>query len=70
MGEVDHSFSQLTPEAIRAMVAYLRSVPANCLCGSAGDAGTPTPPSHKDDGGAPDPRGKMVFQGACVSCHN
>jgi mono/diheme cytochrome c family protein len=29
----------------------------------------PAPASHKDGGGTPDPRGKMVFQGACVSCH-
>jgi mono/diheme cytochrome c family protein len=29
----------------------------------------PAPASHKQGGGTPDPRGKMVFQGACVSCH-
>jgi len=28
----------------------------------------PAPPSHKD-GGTADARGKMVFEGACVSCH-
>ncbi len=40
MGEaVDQSFSQLAPEDIRAVVAYLRSVPADRLARSAGDAG-------------------------------
>jgi mono/diheme cytochrome c family protein len=28
----------------------------------------PAPALHKD-GGTPDPRGKMVFEGGCVSCH-
>jgi len=28
------------------------------------------PASHKDGGGTPDPRGKMVFEGACASCHD
>ncbi|HEV7408381.1 MAG TPA: cytochrome c, partial [Bradyrhizobium sp.] len=28
----------------------------------------PAPASHKD-GGTADPVGKMVFEGACVSCH-
>ncbi len=51
MGEaVDHSLSKLAPEDIRAVVAYLRSVPPT--------ASTDLPP-----------RGKMVFEGACVSCH-
>ena len=40
MGEaVDHSFSQMAPEDIRAIVAYLRSVPADRLARSAGDHG-------------------------------
>jgi mono/diheme cytochrome c family protein len=29
----------------------------------------PAPASHKEGRGALDPRGKMVFEGACVSCH-
>jgi mono/diheme cytochrome c family protein len=29
----------------------------------------PASSSHKDGGAPPDPRGKMVFEGACVSCH-
>jgi mono/diheme cytochrome c family protein len=70
MGEaVDQSFSQLAPEDIRAMVAYLRSVPAIASADLPATTAPPAPASHKDGGSTPDPRGKMVFQGACVSCH-
>jgi mono/diheme cytochrome c family protein len=70
MGEaVDQSFSQLAPEDIRAMGAYLRSVPAIVSADLPATLAPAAPASHKDGGGAPDPRGKMVFQGACVSCH-
>jgi mono/diheme cytochrome c family protein len=70
MGEaVDQSFSQLAPEDIRAMVAYLRSVPAIASADLPATLAPPAPASHKDGGSTPDPRGKMVFQGACVSCH-
>jgi mono/diheme cytochrome c family protein len=70
MGEaVDHSFSQLAPEDIRAMVAYLRTVPAIASADLPATTAPPAPASHKDGGSTPDPRGKMVFQGACVSCH-
>jgi mono/diheme cytochrome c family protein len=70
MGEaVDQSFSQLAPEDIRAMVAYLRSVPAIASADLPATTAPPAPASHKDGATTPDPRGKMVFQGACVSCH-
>jgi mono/diheme cytochrome c family protein len=70
MGEaVDQSFSQLAPEDIRAMVVYLRSVPAIASADLPATLAPPAPASHKDGGGTPDPRGKIVFQGACVSCH-
>jgi mono/diheme cytochrome c family protein len=69
MGEaVDQSFSQLAPADIRAVVAYLRTVPP---IASADLPATPAPAasaSHKD-GGSADKLGKMVFEGACVSCH-
>jgi mono/diheme cytochrome c family protein len=69
MGEaVDQSFGQLAGEDIRAIVAFLRSVPPVT---STDLPATPAPPaanSHKD-GGTQDARGKMVFEGACVSCH-
>jgi mono/diheme cytochrome c family protein len=70
MGEaVDHSFSQMAPEDIRAMVAYLRTVPPTASTDLPATLAPPAPGSHRDGGGTPDPRGKMVFQGACVSCH-
>jgi len=70
MGEaVDHSFSRMTPEDIRALVTYLRSVPAIASSDLPATLAPPAPGSHKDGGGTADMRGKMVFQGACVSCH-
>ena len=69
MGEaVDHSFSRLAPEDIRAIVAYLRSVPPTASADLPASLAPPASASHKD-GGTPDARGKMVFEGACVSCH-
>jgi mono/diheme cytochrome c family protein len=70
MGEaVEHSLSQLAAEDIRAVVAYLRSVPPTPSTDLPATLAPPAPASHKDGGGTPDPRGKMVFEGACVSCH-
>jgi len=70
MGEaVDHSFSKLVPEDVRAVVAYLRSVPAIASPDLPATLAPPAPASHRQGGGTPDPRGKMVFEGACVSCH-
>jgi len=66
---VDHSLSQLAPEDIRAVVTYLRSVPATASADLPATLAPPAPASHKDGVASPDPRGKMVFQGACVSCH-
>jgi mono/diheme cytochrome c family protein len=69
MGEaVDHSFSQFAPEDIRAVVAYLRSVPPVPSPDLPATLAPPAPASHKD-GGTTDARGKKVFEGACVSCH-
>jgi mono/diheme cytochrome c family protein len=69
MGEaVDHSLSQMAPDDIGAVVAYLRSVPPAASTDLPATLAPPAPASHRD-GGTPDPRGKMVFEGACVSCH-
>jgi len=68
MGEaVDDSLSQLTGEDIRAVVTYLRSLPAIAFDRPAGDTGAASACFAKEGGGTPDPRGKMVFEGACVS---
>jgi mono/diheme cytochrome c family protein len=69
MGEaVDHSFSQLAPEDIRAVVAYLRTVPPAISADLPASVAPPASASHKE-GPTADARGKRVFEGACVSCH-
>ncbi|HEY0219804.1 MAG TPA: cytochrome c, partial [Afipia sp.] len=69
MGEaVLHSFSKMTPEDISSLATYLRTVPAV----TSNDPSTLAPAasaSHKDGGGASSAKGKLVFEGACVSCH-
>ncbi|HET7123021.1 MAG TPA: cytochrome c, partial [Bradyrhizobium sp.] len=70
MGEaVDHSLSHLAQQDIRAVVGYLRSVPAIASPDLPATLALPAPASHRDGGGTQEPRGKMVFEGACVSCH-
>jgi mono/diheme cytochrome c family protein len=70
MGEaVDHSFSRMAPEDIRAMVAYLRSVPPAASSDLPATTAPAAPDSHKQGGGASLAEGKKIFQGACVSCH-
>jgi mono/diheme cytochrome c family protein len=70
MGEaVDHSFSQLAQEDIRAVVAYLRTVSPTASPDLPATLAPPAPASHRQGGGTADARGKMLFEGACVSCH-
>jgi len=70
MGEaVDHSLSRMAPEDIRAMVAYLRSVPAVASSDLPAGTAPAAPASHKEGGGGALAEGKRIFQGACVSCH-
>ena len=69
MGEaVDHSLSQLAPEDIRAIATYLRSVPPTPSPDLPATTAPPAPASHNEGVNA-DARGKMMFEGACVSCH-
>jgi mono/diheme cytochrome c family protein len=69
MGEaVAESLSRLAPEDIKAIVAYVRSVPATSSDLPARLA-PPAADSHKE-GFAANVRGKQVFEGACMSCHN
>ena len=58
----------MAPEDIRAVVAYLRGVPATTSTDLPATLATAAPASHRN-GGASNPLGKMVFEGACVSCH-
>jgi mono/diheme cytochrome c family protein len=70
MGEaVDHSFSQMDPADIRALVTYLRSIPAVASSEPATIA-PPAPASPKEGGAVADTLGRKVFAQACVSCHS
>jgi mono/diheme cytochrome c family protein len=70
MGEaVDHSFSQLGPADIGALVAYLRSVPPIASSDLPTTLAPPASASHREGGSTADARGKILFEGACVSCH-
>ena len=71
MGEVvDQSTSQFAPEDIRAVVAYLRTVPAIASTDLPARLAPAASPSPKDGGLTADAGGKRVFEGACVSCHS
>lgn len=70
MGEaVAESFSHMTPEDIKAMIAYVRSVPA-VSSDLPAQLAPPAPDSHREGVAADHARGKQVFEGACMSCHN
>jgi len=70
MGEaVDQSFSDMTAADVRALVAYLRSIPAVASPDLPATLAPPAPASPKA-GPTADAVGKRVFEGACVSCHN
>ena len=63
------SFSQMEPADIRALVAYVRSVPAMASAEPATIA-PPAPASPKDGVAVADALGRRVFEQACVSCHS
>jgi mono/diheme cytochrome c family protein len=70
MGEVvDHSLSQLEPGDIRALVTYLRSIPAVASSVPATIA-PPASASPKEGGAAANALGRKVFAQACASCHS
>jgi len=70
MGEaVDNSFSQMAPSDVRAMAAYLRTVPPTSSRDLPSTLAPPAPDSHRDGPQIADARGKQVFEGACASCH-
>jgi mono/diheme cytochrome c family protein len=75
MGEaVDESFSQMTPDDIHALVAFVRSVPPIASPNLPATLAPPAPASPKEgtkDGPvAANTLGKKIFAEACVSCHN
>ena len=67
---VELSFEKMTPGDIRAIVTYLRSVPAITATDLPASKAAPAPANPKQGLTAEvDPRGKQVFEGACASCH-
>jgi mono/diheme cytochrome c family protein len=70
MGEaVDHSLSHMEPADIRALVTYLRSIPA-VVSSEPATIAPPAPASPKEGGAAAEALGRKVFAQACVSCHS
>ncbi len=66
---VDVSLSKLTPDDLRAMVTYLRSIPAIRTRDLPAPKDSPASDIPKRIEAGVDPRGKQVFEGACASCH-
>jgi len=72
MGEVvDFSLNHLTQDDVGAIVAYLRTVPPVSAPDLSAKLAGPAPSAPKQGVAAGfDPRGKMIFAGACASCHS
>jgi mono/diheme cytochrome c family protein len=70
MGEaVDHSLSHLVADDIKAIVVYLRTVPAITDPALPAPKAAPAPPSATAGLAKTDTRGAALFAGACASCH-
>jgi mono/diheme cytochrome c family protein len=69
MGEVvDHSLSLMDPADVRALVIYLRSIPA--VASSEPATIAPPAPASPKEGTVANALGHKVFAQACASCHN
>jgi mono/diheme cytochrome c family protein len=66
---VDASLRNLLPADIRAMVAYLRSIPAIRTRDLAAPKVSPASDMPKRIDAGADPRGEQIFAGNCASCH-
>lgn len=70
MGEaVDNGFADMTPDDIRAIVAYVRTVPPQSFPDLPATLAPPAPPSPKSGPAVADALGKHLFEGACAACH-
>ena len=70
MGEaVDRSLMHLAPDDIKALVTYLRTIPAVADPALPAPKTAPAPASPKEGVTDADARGKAIFAGACASCH-
>jgi mono/diheme cytochrome c family protein len=66
---VDASLRNLLPADIRAMVTYLRSIPAVRTRDLAAPKASPASDTPKRIDAGADPRGEQIFAGNCASCH-
>jgi mono/diheme cytochrome c family protein len=71
MGEaVDASLSRLRASDVLAMVSYLRTVSAVATGDLPAPRTAPAPASFASDASsATEPRGRAVYEGACIGCH-
>ena len=72
MGEaIEASLNHFTKSDVRAIVAYLRSVPPVATAGFPARHNEPAPAAPKLGVAADvDPHGKRIFEGACAACHD
>ena len=66
---VDASLRHIEPADLRAIVAYLRTIPAIRTHDLPGPKASPASDNPKDIEAGLNPRGKQIFEGACASCH-
>jgi len=70
MGEaVDNGFARMTPDDLRAIVAYVRTVPPQSSPDLPASLAPPAPASPKGGPMVADALGKHLFEGACAACH-
>jgi mono/diheme cytochrome c family protein len=70
MGEaVDKSLSHLDQADIKAIVVFLRTIPAISDPTLPAPKTMPAPPAPKEGVAEADAHGAMIFAGACASCH-
>jgi mono/diheme cytochrome c family protein len=66
---VDASLSNLLPSDIRAMVAYLRSIPSIRTLDLVAPKASPASDMPKRIDAGADPRGEQIFAWNCAGCH-
>jgi mono/diheme cytochrome c family protein len=67
--EIDVSTSTLTAADLHALITYLRSIPPLRTRDLPASTMAPASDSPESMRAGLDPRGKEIFEGACVSCH-
>jgi mono/diheme cytochrome c family protein len=69
---VEHSLQYLTPDDVSALVAYLRTTPAQTGGKAFNIAPAPVASSNASEPGRPGPQdelGRHIFEGGCENCH-